>query len=80
MSNFDPILTVPEVAEELRCSKAQAYKLTRGEVHGSSRLPSIQIGRRRLVRRSALERWKRDNEGEDSMHDMLTPPLEGPSG
>jgi excisionase family DNA binding protein len=77
---IDPILTVAEVARELRCSRAQAYKLLRGEVPGVTQLPSIQIGRRRVVRRSALERWKRSNEVGAPEHGMLAAPLEGPSG
>ena len=58
----DPILTVPEVALELRCSGAHVYKAIAGTVVGVSALPVIRMGRRRLVRRSSLEVWKRDNE------------------
>ena len=53
----DPILTAAEVAVELRCSKAHVYKLLDGQIPGVMRLPVIQISRRRLVRRSSLERW-----------------------
>ena len=62
----DGILTVPEVAEELRCSKSHVYKLIRGEVAGVTPLPAITLGTRRLVRRSTLERWKRENEAVSS--------------
>ena len=58
----DEILTIPEVAAELRCSKAHVYKVLRGNVAGVSVLPAICIGRRRLVRRSTLEEWKKANE------------------
>jgi len=58
----DEVLTVAEVATELRCSKAHAYKAIHGTVPGVSQLPAIHMGRRKLVRRSALERWKRANE------------------
>jgi excisionase family DNA binding protein len=58
----DVLLTVEEVAHELRCSKPHTYKMIRGIVPGVSRLPAIALGRRRLVRRSALEQWMRDNE------------------
>jgi excisionase family DNA binding protein len=58
----DEILTIKEVAEELRCSKAHVYKAIHGQVEGVEPLPSIPMGRRRLVRRSALESWKRQNE------------------
>ena len=70
MTSQDPILTVPEVAADLRVSRAHVYKVIKGEVPGVLALPAITIGRRRLVRRSSLERWKRCNErrrGDDTM-------------
>ena len=62
MTTADTLLTAQEVAAELRCSKAQVYKLINGEVNGASRLPAIAIGRKKVVRRSSLESWKRTNE------------------
>lgn len=62
MTTHDEILTVAEVAAELRCSKAHVHNAINGKVSGVSRLPAIHMGRRKLVRRSALERWKRANE------------------
>jgi excisionase family DNA binding protein len=58
----DEILTAAEVAVELRCSKAHVYNTIAGKVEGMSPLPAICMGRRKLVRRSALEEWKRTNE------------------
>jgi excisionase family DNA binding protein len=58
----DEILSALEVAEELRCSKAHVYNVILGRVEGVSPLPAICMGRRRLIRRSALEAWKRGNE------------------
>lgn len=58
----DDILTAPEVASRLRCSKAQVYKLILGLVPGVSPLPALSLGRRRVVRRSTLEEWTRQNE------------------
>ncbi len=58
----DPVLTVSDVAKELRCSKAHVYKIIRGEVTGTSALPIIRLGRRKIVRRSSLEMWKQANE------------------
>lgn len=63
MDTCDDILTVSEVAQDLRCSKAHVYKAIIGSITGVSPLPAISLGRRRLVRRSTLERWKRANEG-----------------
>jgi excisionase family DNA binding protein len=58
----EEILTVPEVAVHVRCSKAHVYKAINGKVPGMTRLPAITIGRRRLVRRSSLDRWIQENE------------------
>jgi excisionase family DNA binding protein len=56
------ILTVLDVAQELRCSKAHVYHAINGHVPGVSPLPAISMGRRRLVRRGTFEEWKRANE------------------
>lgn len=56
------ILTAEEVARELRCSVAHVYHAIAGKIRGVSPLPAIQMGRRKLVRREALERWKLENE------------------
>lgn len=62
ITNRDEILTAAEVATELRCSKAHVYKAIAGKIDGVSSLPAISMGRRKLVRRSALEQWKKLNE------------------
>lgn len=56
------IFTVAEVAEKLRCSRAHVHNLINGKVPGARRLPSLQLGRRRLVRRESLETWLQHNE------------------
>lgn len=56
------VLTVTEVAEHLRCSKAHVYKVIEGKIPGVSPLPAIFMGRRKLVRADSLELWKRANE------------------
>ena len=61
--NADNILTAKEVADELRCSKAQVYKLINGQFPGIPRLPAIPLGtRKKVVTRSSLEAWKLANE------------------
>ena len=61
MSNVDPILTAKEVAEDLRCSKSQVYRLMSGDVGGLTVLPHLPLGRKKVVPRSTLEQWKRQN-------------------
>lgn len=58
----DEILTVLDVATELRCSKTHVHNAIKGKVAGVSQLPAIHMGRRKLIRRSALEQWKTANE------------------
>jgi excisionase family DNA binding protein len=56
------ILTIMEVAVALRCSRAHVYNLVAGRIRGVQPLPVIALGRRKLIRRSSLENWKRTNE------------------
>jgi excisionase family DNA binding protein len=58
----DEIMTVSEVAKNLRCSRAHVDHAINGTLAGVSPLPAILMGRRRLIRRSTLEQWKRENE------------------
>ncbi len=62
MQQNDDILTISDVATELRCSKAHVHNAIKGKVAGVSQLPAIHMGRRKLIRRSALEQWKTANE------------------
>ena len=61
MSEKDPVLTPREVAEDLRCSKSQVYRLMTGNVTGVTILPHLALGRKKVVPRSVLEEWKRRN-------------------
>ena len=56
------ILTVIEVARELRCSKSHVHHLIEGRVRGMQPLPSLWLGRRRVVRRASLDEWIKANE------------------
>lgn len=62
MNDSNEILSITEVAANLRCSKAHIYNAINGKVAGLSRLPAICLGRRKLVRRESLETWKSANE------------------
>ena len=64
MGGQHELLTIGEVAGELRCSKAHVCNAISGRLKNVSPLPAIAMGRRKLVRRSALDRWLRANEGE----------------
>ena len=61
MIDADPVLTAKEVAEDLRCSKSQVYRLMNGDVQGVTVLPHLALGRKKVVPRSVLELWKRQN-------------------
>ena len=51
------LLTITEVARELRCSKGHVQHLIHGKVPHTRPLPSVALGRRRMVRRSSLQEW-----------------------
>lgn len=70
MSNADPILTAPEIASELRCSKTHVYNLMNGCVDGVTVLPHLALGRKKVVPRSAFETWKRTNLTGKMPHDL----------
>ena len=60
----DPLrlMTIGEVARELRCSKGHVQHLIHGKVPHTRPLPSVPLGRRRMVRRSSLQEWIRVTE------------------
>ena len=62
MNDTNEILSIAEVAANLRCSKAHVYNAINGKIAGVTRLPAICMGRRKLVRRASLETWKSANE------------------
>ena len=51
------LLTISEVAHELRCSKGHVQHLIHGKVPHTRPLPSVALGRHRMVRRSSLQEW-----------------------
>ena len=72
MTTLREILTVRDVALELRCSVAHVYNVINGKVKNVSTLPTIVIGRRKLIQRQTLEEWKRSNEHGD-IDGMIAP-------
>ncbi len=57
-TNGADVLTVAEVATELRSSKAHLCNIIAGRVRGVAPLAVLRLGRRILVRRSTFEEWK----------------------
>ena len=71
MSVLREVLTVRDVALELRCSVTHVHNVINGRVKYVSRLPAIHMGRRKLIQRDSLEEWKKCNElGDDDV--MIT--------
>ena len=51
------VLTMEEVASMLRCSKAHLSNVLNGKVTSLPPLPHVSLGRRKLIRKAALENW-----------------------
>jgi len=64
MESLSEYLTIPEAAGVLRCSRAHVYNLLNGRVSGIPTLPSINLGRRKVIRRETLIRWMELNESD----------------
>ena len=56
------LLTLCEVAAALRCSKAHGHHLISGKVPGVTPLPSLWLGRRRLILKASFEQWLQSSE------------------
>jgi excisionase family DNA binding protein len=71
-SDVSEILTVAEVAAQLRCSKAHVCNAINGKVKGVTLLPAISMGRRKLIRRATLAAWLLAND--PASHDAMIVP------
>lgn len=58
LERHNEVLTIPEVATELHCSKTHVSHLVNGNVRNVPVLPHMRVGRRVLIRRSSFEQWK----------------------
>jgi hypothetical protein len=56
------LLTMNEVAKLLHCSKAHVCNAVAGKLRGCAPIPSVRMGRRKLVRRVSLIVWIEQNE------------------
>jgi excisionase family DNA binding protein len=61
VSEDSALMTLPEAARELRCSKSHLYRLLSGK-QGGPRLPVFHIGRKSFVRKQQLHAWIRSLE------------------
>ena len=52
------VLTILETALELRTSKSHVSNILNGRVRNLPPLPHLKLGRRTLIQRSSLEKWK----------------------
>jgi excisionase family DNA binding protein len=55
--NSPVLLTIPEAARKLRCSKTHVHNLIYGKVPDVPPLPVLRIGRRVLIRHEGLKAW-----------------------
>ena len=67
LCDLPEVLTLCEVADVLRCSKAHVCNIVNGQVAGTPSIPAITLGRRKLVRREALMAWILANEKADTI-------------
>jgi hypothetical protein len=61
LADFD-LLTLAEVARLLHCSKAHVCNAVAGRLPGCAPIPSVSLGRRKLVRRASLLSWVENSE------------------
>ena len=66
------VLTMSEVARELRCSKAHVHNIVAGKVPNLPPLPVLRIGRRVLVRAEGLKSWMSELEAREVEAQKLT--------
>jgi hypothetical protein len=56
-TDADPLLTIHEVARELRCSKTHVQNIIGGKFPDLPPLPILRLGRRVLIRHDGLRAW-----------------------
>ena len=66
------LLTIPEAACDLGCSKAHLHNIVHGKVPNLPPLPVLRIGRRVLVRYEALKDWMAELEAREIEAQKLT--------
>ena len=78
MESATPILTISEVAQVLRCSKARVHKALTGRIAGVPQLAHLSLGRRKLVPKSWFDQWL--EESRTKAGDHVSGDVEGERG
>ena len=68
MESTTRILTISEVAEVLRCSKAHVHKALTGRIAGVPQLAHLSLGRRKLIPRSWFDQWLEESRAKTGDH------------
>jgi hypothetical protein len=76
LSDFD-LLTIEDVAEVLHCSKAHVSNVIAGRVSNCLPIPTVRLGRRKLVRRASLTAWIDRNESPAANDNLKASPERG---
>jgi excisionase family DNA binding protein len=71
-STQSAVLTIAEVARELRCSKAHLHNIIHGKVPDLPPLPVLRIGRRVLIRYERLREWMKELEARETEAQRVT--------
>jgi hypothetical protein len=61
MESVRSILTISELAQALRCSKAHVHKALTGSIAGVPRLAHLSLGRRQMVATQWFDQWLEEN-------------------
>ena len=78
MESATRILTISEVAQVLRCSKAHVHKALTGRIAGVPQLAHLSLGRRKLVPRDWFDQWL--EESRTKVGDHVSAEVEGQHG
>jgi excisionase family DNA binding protein len=69
MESATRILTISEVAEVLRCSKAHVHKALTGKIAGVPQLAHVSLGRRKLVPKDWFDQWLQESRAKAADHE-----------
>ena len=76
METATRILTISEVAEVLRCSKAHVNKALSGRIAGVPQLAHLSLGRRKLVPKDWFDQWLEESRPKSGDHANVDPEVE----